>query len=852
MASLKLEHIYKVYPNGHKAVSDFNMNIEDGEFIVFVGPSGCGKSTTLRMIAGLEEISTGELYIGDTLVNDMQPKDRDIAMVFQNYALYPHMTVYENMAFGLTLRKVPRTEIHEKVMWAAEVLGLKDYLDRKPKAMSGGQRQRVSLGRAILRNPKVMLLDEPLSNLDAKLRGQMRSMISKLHQQLKTTFIYVTHDQVEAMTLGTRVVVMKLGRVQQIDTPQNLYDHPVNKFVAGFIGTPQMNFFNVRLKDNGKDVDVIWQDCEQPALKLTHDQVLKAERKYLTGEKDIILGFRCEAISADEAEVAKGDNDVDVTISHFEELGNETLIYGDLKEVEALGEESKTAVIIKAPSKMGHVAGDVIKARIDMEKIHLFDAETEITIIPQIPERNVLPVTIENEKMTLFGSATKPQSIPVDHLVNGTIALPLDATEISENGSVEGKVELVEKHKECSIALVKVGDKKLFLKVDENVKKGSTVKFTVDYSRATFRDENDQVVAEPLADRDRVFATFVNFKTVSEVTKDARFEALKQEKVSKVQQEYAEKRQAFEAEKEAAIKDAEARQNEVNPMVAQKEAEMESKKAELKTKLKEARAQYRVDSKEAKAKHKQIKKEEMAKINEQYRQIKADEAADYKEFMMKNKDKESRRSRRLSYSVFRENFPQMKQSEVERRMNALDFDKETELNGLKAHYSQFVALSKDKMKEDEKLFKQECYPLETVTKEYEKKTKEFDKEESSALRRAELLFFFKYDYFYQLLSDDITNKIIQGMGERVFTKVFRIEVPHDGFVEQEGALEFKVVSLVNYGDVKLYKCVGNLYGEKVTAYIKQERDIALGSVIHLAPAVEKTQIYEDERNIRLY
>ena len=194
----------------------------------------------------------------------------------------------------------------------------------------------------------------------------------------------------------------------------------------------------------------------------------------------------------------------------------------------------------------------------------------------------------------------------------------------------------------------------------------------------------------------------------------------------------------------------------------------------------------------------------------------------------------------------------MKQSEIERRMNSLDFDKETELNGLKAHYSQFVALSKDKMKEEEKLFKQECYPLETVSKEYEKKTKEFDKEESNALRRAELLFFFKYDYFYQLLSDDITNKIIQGMGERVFTKVFRIEVPHDGFVEQEGALEFKVVSLVNYGDVKLYKCVGNLYGEKVTAYIKQERDIALGSVIHLAPAVEKTQIYEDERNIRLY
>ena len=221
MAGLRLEHIYKVYSNGTKAVNDFTMEIKDGEFIVFVGPSGCGKSTTLRMIAGLEEITAGELYIDNNIVNNVEPKDRDIAMVFQNYALYPHMTIYENMAFGLKLRHVPNDVIHEKVLWAADVLGIKEYLDRKPKAMSGGQRQRVALGRAILRDPKVMLLDEPLSNLDAKLRTQMRSEIAKLHQKLQTTFIYVTHDQTEAMTLGTRVVVMKLGHVQQIDTPKN-------------------------------------------------------------------------------------------------------------------------------------------------------------------------------------------------------------------------------------------------------------------------------------------------------------------------------------------------------------------------------------------------------------------------------------------------------------------------------------------------------------------------------------------------------------------------------------------------------------------------------------------------------
>ena len=248
MASLSLKHINKTYPNGFEAVKDFNLEIEDKEFIIFVGPSGCGKSTTLRMIAGLEEITSGELKIGDKVVNDVEPKDRDIAMVFQNYALYPHMTVYDNMAFGLKLRKVPKPEIDKMVREAAKILDLEPLLDRKPKALSGGQRQRVAMGRAIVRNPKVFLMDEPLSNLDAKLRGQMRIEISKLHQRLGTTIIYVTHDQTEAMTLGTRIVVMNAGIVQQVDTPQTLYDHPCNQFVAGFIGSPQMNFVDATCK----------------------------------------------------------------------------------------------------------------------------------------------------------------------------------------------------------------------------------------------------------------------------------------------------------------------------------------------------------------------------------------------------------------------------------------------------------------------------------------------------------------------------------------------------------------------------------------------------------------------------
>ena len=257
MASLSLKNVCKVYPNGFEAVKDFNLEIADQEFIIFVGPSGCGKSTTLRMIAGLEDISSGELKIGDRVVNDVEPKDRDIAMVFQNYALYPHMSVYDNMAFGLKLRKVPKDQIDKMVKEAAKILDLTPLLDRKPKALSGGQRQRVAMGRAIVRNPKVFLMDEPLSNLDAKLRVQMRIEIAKLHQRLGTTIIYVTHDQTEAMTLGTRIVVMKDGVIQQVDTPQNLYEKPCNLFVAGFMGSPQMNFLDATVKVEGDIANLV-------------------------------------------------------------------------------------------------------------------------------------------------------------------------------------------------------------------------------------------------------------------------------------------------------------------------------------------------------------------------------------------------------------------------------------------------------------------------------------------------------------------------------------------------------------------------------------------------------------------
>ena len=280
MASLSLRHIYKKYPGGVTAVSDFNLEVKDKEFLVLVGPSGCGKSTTLRMIAGLEEISEGELFIGDRLVNDVAPKDRKIAMVFQNYALYPHMSVFENMAFGLKLSKVPKETIKKKVEDAARVLDITHLLDRKPKALSGGQKQRVALGRAIVRDPQVFLLDEPLSNLDAKLRAAMRTELTKLHNRVETTFVYVTHDQVEAMTMATRIVVMKDGLIQQVDTPQKLYDEPVNLFVAGFIGTPQMNFLNGELQKKGDDVYFIYEGNE---LKLPAEKAVAPELQEYIG-----------------------------------------------------------------------------------------------------------------------------------------------------------------------------------------------------------------------------------------------------------------------------------------------------------------------------------------------------------------------------------------------------------------------------------------------------------------------------------------------------------------------------------------------------------------------------------------
>ncbi len=367
MASISLKNINKVYAGNVTAVSDFCMEIEDKEFIILVGPSGCGKSTTLRMIAGLEEITSGELHIGDRLVNDVAPKDRDIAMVFQNYALYPHMTVYKNMAFGLELRKTPKAEIEQRVREAAKILDIEHLLDRKPKALSGGQRQRVALGRAMVRNPAVFLLDEPLSNLDAKLRTAMRTEIIKLHQRLGTTFVYVTHDQTEAMTMGDRIVVMKDGLIQQVDTPQNLYDNPCNMFVAGFIGSPQMNFVDATLGKDGSTftLTIDGDKVNVPASKA--DASLDA----WVG-KTVKLGIRPEDITDNTDQIAKFGNTLSAKVEVSELMGSEVYLYLDYS--------GKKMIARVEPHTTSHT-GDTIKIGFNMEKLHLFDMETEKVIL---------------------------------------------------------------------------------------------------------------------------------------------------------------------------------------------------------------------------------------------------------------------------------------------------------------------------------------------------------------------------------------------------------------------------------------------------------------------------------------
>ena len=528
MANLSLKHIYKVYPNGTKAVNDFNMQIDDKEFIVFVGPSGCGKSTMLRMIAGLEEITAGELRIGDVVVNDMEPKDRDIAMVFQNYALYPHMNIYENIAFGLRMRKIPdvklnkqgdpvldragkpvkvmrrytKEELDEKVLGAAGVLGITEYLKKKPKEMSGGQRQRVALGRAIVREPKVMLLDEPLSNLDAKLRTQMRSEIVKLHDRLQTTFIYVTHDQVEAMTMGTRIVVMKDGYIQQVDTPKNVYQNPSNKFVAGFIGTPQMNFFEGTLCRTGERVEMRFKGSECP-VTASCDILGKAIPRYLDGKTPVWIGLRADDITIGAGGEKECGATIKVKISHTEELGTETLVYGDIDLTRDTFGESPTQVIMKAAGFENFRSGDVVDAVLRLENVHLFDFQTEESILPRIPKYNYLSCTVREGRLTAAGiELTLPDAMQCP---DGAYELLLPTDAVTLGGETEAEVLSSETADGKPLARLNVGGSSLFALIDARA--GEKVRLSFDLKRIALRQNGEEVVS-PMPLMNSVVGTF--------------------------------------------------------------------------------------------------------------------------------------------------------------------------------------------------------------------------------------------------------------------------------------------------------------------------------------------------------
>ena len=485
MASLSLKHIFKVYDGGVKAVNDFCMDIEDKEFIVFVGPSGCGKSTTLRMIAGLEEITAGELRIDNEIVNDFEPKDRNIAMVFQNYALYPHMSVYENMAFSLRTIHMPKDQIHEKVMEAAAILGITEYLDRKPKALSGGQRQRVALGRAIVRQPKVFLLDEPLSNLDAKLRAAMRAEISRLHEKLGTTFIYVTHDQVEAMTMGSRIVVMKDGFVQQIDTPINLYKFPDNVFVAGFIGTPQMNFFDGVVTKNGEDVKFSL-DCGTD-IDMKYIQADKIPVKYMDGNHKIVFGIR-----PDDIRIRKDTNYDDgswapakAVVSVVEVLGGETLIYANLN-LDTPDAESG-AIIIKADPDTFVRRGDIVDIEISRKKFHVFDKESEKSIRRRIPEENIINASVCDGTLSFAGQRfALPPAISCQDSENTEVSMPIASLTLG-NGGGEALVQWIEKIENKVLYFLKVGDITLF-SLEEGEPRfavGDKVAFDIDFTKVS-------------------------------------------------------------------------------------------------------------------------------------------------------------------------------------------------------------------------------------------------------------------------------------------------------------------------------------------------------------------------------
>ena len=491
MADVTLKHVYKVYDGSVRAVNDFNLDIKDKEFVVFVGPSGCGKSTTLRMIAGLEEITAGQLYIDGELMNEVEPKNRDIAMVFQSYALYPHMTVYDNMAFGLKLRHTPKEEIDKRVKAAAEILEISELLTRKPKALSGGQRQRVALGRTIVRDPKVFLLDEPLSNLDAKLRVSMRSEITKLHEKLQTTFIYVTHDQTEAMTMGNRIVVMKDGFIQQADTPITLFEDPANLFVATFLGSPQMNIVEAELFMDGKDLKAKLCGVDDMVVTFPEIKAKQLASKDYIGKK-VLFGIRPEHVTPNKGKLK-------VYVDVVEHLGDESILYTKL-------ENHKEQFIIKIPFNSKIKANVETNVELDMSKAYLFDFDTHKAIIG-LPFEDMIPVKINGNIMKVGEQEVNLDAEFASHLLDASsddgIRLGIkpeyvSKEEIPNSIKLKAKLEFIEQKTDYQALYFSLkgvdGYFALKAKNDEKITLNKEVDVFLPYQRITFYDKDNNKV----------------------------------------------------------------------------------------------------------------------------------------------------------------------------------------------------------------------------------------------------------------------------------------------------------------------------------------------------------------------
>ena len=849
MANLSLRHIYKVYPNGTKAVSDFNMEIQDKEFIVFVGPSGCGKSTTLRMIAGLEDISAGELFIGGKLVNNMEPKDRDIAMVFQNYALYPHMTVYDNMAFGLKLKHVPAAQIHEKILWAADILGITEYLDRKPRAMSGGQRQRVALGRAILRNPKVFLLDEPLSNLDAKLRTQMRAEISKLHKQLGTTFIYVTHDQTEAMTMGTRIVVMKLGRVQQIDTPKNLYKYPVNKFVAGFIGTPQMNFFEATLKRNKDVVEIKFDYCDD-VLYVPFNDLLKVQPAYFNGKKKVYVGIRCENISIDPEVIKKSKNIVKVKVSHFEELGSETLIYGDLNMGGDGYVESSTRVIIKATQGyLGIQPGDIIDASIDVNHVHFFDKKTEDSIMPRVPEVNLFDASVKDNKLSFLNlNIDLPSALHVGDYDDISLLIPSDAIILGE-GDCEAKIANIEDVNGVKLCYLEINNRIFFTTLkDDTYKVGDKVKFTFDFTKISL-EKDDEPVLKQLGEFDKFTTAFTSAASLKESKK------VFKRNIDEIVDKYI---KDLEAEERVALKDVtidttvpKALKNQMKDNVARIKAEaaFNLEKGDLgKDGKKKIKDQLKADLATEKANYEKALADYNAnieKLNQRSEEVKA-------------KDKETEERIRSEFDAKIKNAKDLHakfEAGLDKNDTWLKEDSANDiaetLSALQAVKAEGLAEKKRRELADKELISQTKANKGDVSKivfnepsDVEKDYTAKDDAYNFALRQGYIIL----NGYYIKVTNDIESKIIQALGTKTFTSLFRLEVGHDAYTFQDYGVEATVTKYLDYGKYKFVVCdvLGNI------VYVRTDEKPAIGSTVHLGIDLAKCRLFESKFDIRLY